>query len=412
MSGSLPIVMSPAGLTPQLPVDLRAQLDALVTAAVTAGYTSRLPGSLIEDLASTAVFALTLCDQAAVETVNSLTPYGANPFVLNALGQQYGFPAGVTSNTSVYLVFTGQPGYVIQPGFQASDGTYQYTVQDGGTVASGGQSLPLYAVCTTAGSFAVPAGSVNALATSVPASISAPTPPAVPLSVTNPEPGTPGGPAETADAYRARVYEGIQAPATGTPAKLKSQLKNIPGVQARLVSVRQVTTSPSGYQVLCGGGDPYLVAGTIYENIPDFTSLQGSPINSARNVTVSVIDPPDVYSITFVNPPAQTTTVAVTWNTTAPNFVSDDAVAQATSQALVNYINSVVAGQPLNLIVMRATFTSAIAAMLDPSLIDRLVFTVTINGSEIAPTTNTDIIPGDPESFFSATSTAVVVTRG
>ena len=48
-------------------------------------YTANLPGSLIEDIASTDVGALTGIDQARVDAINSVTPYGANAFVLAQL---------------------------------------------------------------------------------------------------------------------------------------------------------------------------------------------------------------------------------------------------------------------------------------------------------------------------------------
>ena len=380
---------------------MRSQLDALCQAA-SPGYTSRLPGSLIEDVASTNTFSLVLLDQAAVEAVNSLTPYGANEFILNQIGQQYGIPAGLEQNTSVYLVFTGSVGYVVQPGFTASDGTYQYVVQDGGIIATGGQTLPLYAVAIAPGTFAVPAGTVTALSTTVPSTIA--------LSVTNPEPGTPGGVVETSDQYRVRVLEGSRSASSGMPTYVKTLLRAIPGVQFRLVAIRQLVGG--GFQVLCGGGDPYLVAGAIYRGVPDFTALSGSAIDGGRNVTVAINDAPDTYSIVFVNPPAQTVDVNCTWNTTATNFVSDNAVNQAASQALVNYVNSLVAGQPINVFQLNQTFLTADANILDPTVIDRLVFTVSINGTGVAPSSGTGLIAGDPESYFEATATSVQVARG
>lgn len=86
---TLPVVLDKSGLQPQSPLSLRAQLLALV-AATNPGYTANLPGSLIEDISSTDVAALALIDSARVELVNSLTPYGANAFLLLQLGNIYG----------------------------------------------------------------------------------------------------------------------------------------------------------------------------------------------------------------------------------------------------------------------------------------------------------------------------------
>ena len=119
---SLPTVITAAGLQPQSPATLRANLVAAV-AAQNPGYTADLPGSLIEDIASTDVGALVVCDQARVDLVNSLSPYAANAQLLIQLGNISGVQQGTTSNTSVYVVFSGTVGFVVSPGFTVSDGT-------------------------------------------------------------------------------------------------------------------------------------------------------------------------------------------------------------------------------------------------------------------------------------------------
>ena len=142
--GNLPTVLGPAGLLPQSPASLLNQLLALVI-KTNPGYTANLPGSLIEDISSTDVAALVLMDQMRVEMLNSLTPRGCNAFVLNQLGQIYGIQVGASTNTSVFVVFTGLPGFVIGKGFTVTDGNYQYAVVDGGVIGGSGQSQPLFA---------------------------------------------------------------------------------------------------------------------------------------------------------------------------------------------------------------------------------------------------------------------------
>ena len=399
---TIPIVMTAAGRSNQLPQALRDQLDALVTAIAAPGYTSRLPGSMIEDVASTDTYALVLCDQFVTELINSLTPYGANEFILTQLGLQSGVLPGAESNTSVYVVVGGPSGYLVPVGFTVGDGTYQYSVRDGGAIGTGGVSAPLYALSTSPGTFAVPAGTVTQIETSVSAAFD--------LTVTNPQPGTPGGPQETSDQYRARVYQANLAPAAGTPSAIKTALQKVPGVQARLVSVRSAPNG--GFQVICGGGDPYEAANAIYTAMPDFTALRGSSISGSRNVIVTVSDPPDTYEITFINPPQQTVNITLTWNTSAPNFVSANAVAQIGAPALAAYINSLSAGQPINVYDLERTFREAISGILAPSLVTRLVFAVSINGVGAAPVAGTGLIQGDPESFLEALANSVIVTQG
>jgi hypothetical protein len=476
----IPVVMTSAGAQPTPPATIRATLIANVV-QTNPGYTANLPGSLIEDISSTDVGAISEIDAARVDAINSVTPAGANDFVLYQLGQIYigepGGAPGTPTNTSVFVTFTAVdgsdnplPGFVIPQGFTVSDGTYQYIVQDGGVTASSGVSLPLFCIATIAGSWAVPTNSVNQIVTSLPANVI--------LTCANPVAGISGAAAETSEQYRARVFQAGQAISTGTQQLMKTLLGQVPGVQQRLISVRQQTAA---WEVICGGGDPYLTAGAILASGVDVAALVGSSlavtnvtnanpgvvttalnhgfttgqtgeitgmigmsalngvpftitvlsektfsvgINTGayapyvsggvvtpnlRNETPNIFDAPDTYSVPFVNPPQQTLTMNVNYSTTAPNFTSQAAVAQLAAPAIAAYINSILVGAPISLIVLETTFTAAIASVLDPSLISALTFQVIINGITTTPTGL--LVLGDPESFFEATTAGIVVTQ-
>ena len=470
----LPTVIGPAGLQPQTPQALLAQLIALV-AAVRPGYTANLPASLIEDISSTDVYALTLIDQARVEFVNSLTPFGANVFLLNQLGQMLGVQQGQATNTSVFVQFSGTPGYVIAPGFTVSDGTHQYTVQDGGVIATGGLSALLFCLATVPGSWATPTSTVTQLITSIPSGVT--------LGVTNPEPGLPGAGTETEASYRARVLQANLAESQGMPAYLKTKVMQVSGVQPRLVSLIQQIGG--GWSVICGGGDPFQVAYAIYESLFDISLLTGSilrvtgitnathglvttdldhgyivgqVINIAgvvgmtginntpltiyaiisptqfsltlnttllgayasggivtpnlRNVTAALNDYPDTYEVTFINPPQQSVGIAVTWNTSALNFVSAAAVAQLANAALVSYINNIPAGQAINIYQMQSIFAASVSTILAPELLTQLDFLVTIDGVSVFPVTGTGVVSGDPESYFETQTSLITITQG
>ena len=475
MSGStsLPTVMTASGLQPQTPASLLSQLLTSVQAQAP-GYTAVLPGSLIEDVSSTAVAGIALCDSARVELVNSMTPYGANAFILTQLGQQFGIPQGQGSNASVYVVFGGISGFAIPQGFLVSDGTYQYAVQDASVINSTGQSNPVFCVATTEGTWAIPANSVNQLATSVPTS--------TPLSANNPSAGTPATSAVTEQAYRAQVLLAWQATAVGTIPYLKTLLQNLPGVAQRLIAVKVI--AGQGYEIICGGGDPYDVANAIYtaqfdldrvigstmtvtnvtqanpgqvttelthgyttgqvvyfQGIQGMTELNtgtytatvvdeynftigvnttsytaftegGEVLPNLRNITASILDYPDQYNITFVNPPQQTVNIGLTWNTNLPSFTSGPAVDQLAQVALVNYVNSIPVGAPLNLFELQSVVQQAVVLIIPTPALTRMVFTVEINGVAQTPTTGTGLINGDPESFFFASSTTVLVSQG
>lgn len=474
---ALPDDMTEEGLVPRTPAAIRAELDAAI-AASNPGFTSTLPGSLVEDVLSTDVGAVVEMDQARVETVGSLTPRTANPWLLRQLGAIYGVDLGRGSNTSVYVTFSGPPGFVIARGFTVSDGTYQYVVQGGGIIGTDGSSLPLFAIAALPGIWPVAAGTVTVLITSVPDTLDPE------LTVVNASPGTPGSSAQTEEAYRAQVLQAGLATATGTPTLLRTLLAAVPDVQARLISVR---AEGDGYEVIVGGGDPYQVAYAIFEAIFFLPGLVGSTIgitaataanpvvittdlnhgledgqadveiegvvgmvelNGAgpftvnvltektfqlvgidgtmytayvsggvvmpndRNVVVSIDDYPDTYDVPFVNPPQQTVTIDVTWNTSALNFVSPAAIAQLAAGPIVDYINSIPVGAPINVLTLDATFREAVSSALAPELVTRLVFAIEINGVSTAPNVGTVIVVGDPESYFFAELTDVSVVQG
>lgn len=399
---TIPLVMTASGPVATDPTTLRQALVDGVAAEVP-DYTANLPGSLIEDIASTDVGALVTIDQARVDAVNSVTPYGANAFVLAQLGGQFGVPQGTSANASVYVVFSGPSGYVLPAGFVVGDGSNQYALQDGGVIQASGQSAQLFAVATNSGTFAIPAGTVNQIVTSLPSEY------AGLITVTNPQAGTAASSAESVQTYRGRVLQAGQVTSVGTPAFLKTLLGKISGVQARLISINQVT---GGWQVVCGGGDAFAVAAAMLQGVGDIALLKGSQINNSRNVNVSLFQNPNTYNLTFVNPPQQVVTMSVTWNTTLPNFTAGSSVNQLAAPALQAYINSIYAGQPINLNEATATFLDAVASVIDGPNVTTLQFAVTINGMPATPAAGTNIITSDPESYFFASATAVTVTQG
>lgn len=537
--------LTTAGAVPTSPTDL---LNAEIAAAtaLSPGLTANLPGSLVEDMASTAVGAVVIQDQAFVDLINSISPYTANPFILYELGAVYGVTQGIGSNTSVYVTFVGTPGFVISAGFIVSDGTHQYTVQDGGIVSASGQSAALYCLANNAGSWAVPIGTVTTIITSIPSGVT--------LTCTNESAGVPGASSQTIQSYQAQVIQAGQAIAQGMPTFLKTQLQKVSGVQPNLISVRQ-PTSGTAWEIIVGGGDPYEVANAIYTGLFDISNLVGStfevtnitnaypavvtinlnhgyttgqvvqitgetgmsnvngnnfvaivvdektfslnveisaltwsggtvtvttasphglptgttsgtiygctpsayngsftftktgsstftyplssnpgtatvlgytPFDSAsqgawtsggvvtpnfRNVTVSINNYPDTYNITFVNPPPQTVTVSLLWNTIAVNYVSTTAIASNGIPAIVAYINSIPVGQPISIFDLQTAFTTSVATLLNVSLISEMQFTITINGVTTSPLSGQGVIYGDPESYFETTNGLITITQ-
>lgn len=462
---TLPLIMTIAGPQPT-PLDQLQQALIAQVKSTDPDYTANLPGSLIEDISSTDVAAMTQMDQARVDAVNSVTPYGANAAVLAQLGVMFGLPQGLPSNASALVVFSGSVGYVISPGFLVSDGTNQYAVQDGGVVLSSGQTAPLSVVATNANTFPVPAGSITQVVTSVASGYT--------LTVTNPNAGTPATAAESVTSYRARVLTAFAASSTGTPALIQTLIAAISGVALNSVGMLQ---APNGWEVLQSGGDAYAVANAILNAVPDLSVLQGSQLAitgmtaanpvvvttnypsglaagatftvagatpsaynvtytvasvagtkittttngssfgayssgatfnpNPRNVSVSVFQNPNTYDVLFVQPATHQVQLTAQWNTSLPNFTAQSTVNQLGTTALTNYLNALAVGQPINFLAMTAVFQQAVATLIaTPNLTD-LTFSVTIDGVAMTPDAGTDVVQVDPEGLFNAQTVTV-----
>lgn len=469
----LPLVMTSQGLQPAAPADLRAQLVQLV-AASNPDYTANLPGSLIEDVSSTDVYALVESDSFLVDLVNSITPFGANAFLLNQLGILYGVDPQPITNTSVYVVFNGPPGYVIGQGFVVGDGTYQYVCQDGGVLGADGNSLPMYALATQSGSWPVNPNTVIQLITSVPANIA--------LAVTNPVAGIPSVSGEPISVFRERCFTAGLAASTGMARYLKTLVGNVPGVQNRLISVQQ---NGEQFTIIVGGGDPYQVAYAIWQADFYTPGLTGATIEIAGisntnpavvttvnnhnletgdleffagivgldkinnqtypvtvisantfsipvdasiwgayqyggtvspnpiNMYVTINDYPDTFLIPYVNPPIELVSIVLTWITNSPNFVSPAAIAQAAVPEIVDYINSLPAGTtPINLNVLTQTFLESISTILPGEYVIDIEWQISVGGVGVSPAPGTQAIYGDRYSYFYTENGMVTVSEG
>lgn len=388
-----------AGVIPSTPQQLNDQLMAVST-SLAPGLTSTLPGSLIEDMSSTATGALVVQDQAYVDLLNSVSPLTANPFILNQLGAVYGVQQGLGSNTTVYVTFTGTIGFVVNPGFIVGDGTYQYVVQDGGIVGTSGSTHALYCVATTAGSWAIPIGAVTTLITSVPSTIT--------LTCTNSAVGTPGAASQDTQDYQAQVIQAGLAASQGMSTFLKTAIGNVSGVIQRTISYRP---SSGGWQILAAGGDPYAVGYAIFSAMFNFGDLVGAQTVGTTE-TVSIFDVPDTYSIEYVIPAAQTIGVTALWNTISnSNFISPVVVSGLAQPAIVAYINSLNSGQSISLLGLQDAFKTSTAGLLSDATLSVLTFTVTINGVVTAPGSGGVLIPIDPEGYAYTTLANITVNQ-
>ncbi len=400
----LPIIMTSAGAQPTPPKTLLSTLISNVAQKVP-GYTANLPAGLITDLASTATGALALIDQARVDLINSVSPYGANEALLLQLGSIYGVTAGSGSNTSVYIVFNGPAGFVIPKGFVVSDGNFQYSVQTNTIIPSSGQSTHVYCLATSPGTWAVPEGSVTEIITSVPAS--------QPVTCTNPTAGLPGSDKQDIASYRAQVLQSGMFAVQGTPDCTVAALKNVEGTKDNLISYRQVQTDK--WVVIVGGGDPYEVGYAIYQSVPDISRLTNDVVNPSGAAvdkrTIQITVWPDVYDVPYVEPVSQNAQVFIEWNTVSTAYVDPAGVKNAVSQNIVDYINGIPVGQPINIFEIQDIFLRSVSALVPPTLVSMINIEMGINGSIAPPDAGTNLVYGDTYKYFSTSAALIQVTK-
>jgi hypothetical protein len=400
----LPVTVTKAGAQPTPPAVLLARLIEKVSAKVP-GYTANLPAGLITDLASTATGAIALIDQAMVDAINSVSPYGANIPMLDQLGNIYGVSQGAGYNTSVYVVFIGDPGFIVPKGFTVSDGNYQYQVQNNVIVPASGQTDSIYCLAIQSGTWAVPAGSVTQIITSVPATVT--------LSCTNLIAGIPGDDAQTEYSYRSQVMQSGMSTAQGVPDFLKAQLRKVSGVKENLISYRQVSTGK--WAVIVGGGDTYDVAAAIFAAIPDISVLTVDVAEDGAaqpdSVTVTIQDYPDEYDVPYIIPTSQAVTVILTWNTTSLNAVNPDTVSALANPLIVEYVNALAVSEPINIYQIQTLFLGIMTTLVNPTQVSLIDIQIGINGKIVEPEEGTDLVYGDTYGYFSTNASNVTVQK-
>ena len=447
--------------------------DEIVAAAtvISPGLTTTLPGSLIEDMASTATGAALSMDQMRIDMLNSIGPNNANLALLTLQAQQYGVAFQKTAGTTtVSVVFTGTPNYLIPAGFIVSDGTYQYSLDAPVTIPSTGVTASVTCTGTVTGQWAVAIGAVTTTITSYPSDIT--------LSVTNPTAGVAGASAESNSQFRGRVWEAGMFTLLGQPTAIRTALNNVDNVTTRLTSVVQTS---SGWIVLCAGGESTDMATAIFGSAGDITRLQGTSLNvtgitqanpgvvttdithgfsdgqviqisgiigmtalngvnltitkidahsfsigvdtsgypawtsggvvtpNLRNQSITILDWPDSYTIPYAIPLVQTVSVMFKWATQSINYLSDTLLLSLIQDDVISYVNSIYAGQPLNINKLKNIWDNGVQNTVDMTLFTSLEVSVVVNGVLTDPDTNTNIISGDPYSYWYMESNGVTV---
>jgi hypothetical protein len=88
-------------------------------------------------------------------------------------------------------------------------------------------------------------------------------------------------------------------------------------------------------------------------------------------------------------------------------------MAQAAVPEIIDYINNLPAGTtPINLNVLNSVFLDAVSDILPGEAIISLTWTISVNGLGVVPALGTQVIFGDPYSYFYTDSSSVQVVNG
>lgn len=458
-----------SGPVPLTASEIRARIVRRAT-ALSPGLTDDLPGSLIEDIVSTAVGGGLVCDSARIEAINAVGASTANEFVLTGLAAQYGIPPRADEGlTSVEVYFTGPPGFSVQRGFIVSGGGHQYAITASVICGEDGETEQVTALATSSGVWAVVPNTVTGLVTSVPKDID--------LKVNNRAYGIPAAEAETRYDFRDRVWEAGMSSIEGIPKTVRTALSKVNNVNPRLVSMPQVDGK---FVIMCGGGDYYEMAGAVFNSIGDFTRLvlttlqidslstgetttvktnmahgfsTGSKVQlndvfgwddingktytatvlnpnmftidadssglswtgtgyvtpNVRNHLITVSDWPDEYKIPLVVPMEQDVKVNFQWRTDGTSYLNNETILSLIDFPVRDYINNIYAGNVINLNTLKEIFLDSTSGSINRDRFTYLRVTVTVDGSITEPDTDTDVVSGDRFSYFFADTGSVSV---
>lgn len=402
----LPIIIGAAGIQPTDPAVLYQNYTQQV-ANLVPGYTVTLPAGLVTDLASTATGALTVIDQARVDIINSVSPYGVNEPLLEELSYVYGTMKTPETNVSVLVVFVGTPGLPISRGFLVGDGNYAYAVVSGFIIPASGQTPPILCVAQETGTWAVPAGSVTTLISSVPAEYT--------LTCNNQQAGNPPTAAEGLAPFRARMMQEGMFAVQGTPPALKASVLRVTGTRSSQVAVRQPTTGKWAVVVGADAADRNEIGYAIFRAMPDISALTNDVQNpngtTPERASVTIYDYPDEYTVPYVVPNSQNVALLIQWSSTQTSFIDQDTVQALARQAIAEYINQITVGDPINLFQVQEIFIDSIVKLAQRQFISRIDINVTIDGEASPPAEGSSLVYGQTYAYFSITTQAIQVQR-
>lgn len=371
--------MTAAGFTQDTPTQIRTDITNEALANVV-GFSS-FPTELRTNLIDEAVIVEMRFQDMINALANGIGPDFANDQQFKQFGCSFGLTMKDFQYAQATVRFTGTAGTMIPKNTRVSNGgTTTLYVKEQAIIGSTGTKDVL---CESKQEVVVviPANTITTLVDVLPTV----------TSVTNPDAGTSGIPAESIEDFKKAVYNEIQSERYGSTTRARSLLREITGVESRLIHFRTmqfpvtdegVTVYYQGIECVVGGGDDYEVAGALFTAFLQTKNLLSDPSNSetARTVSVDVKQYNDSFPVKFTRPKqleaALTVEVAIDGVTT-----TNDIVSGLLKPQFENYFNTLEVGEAVSAASMNQIVYDTLAgAAIQTANIGTITYTFTLDG--------------------------------
>lgn len=381
------MTLTAQGFTQDSPTAIRTDLTNQALADVE-GFTS-FPTELRTNLIDEAV----IIEMKIQDQINSLMNGIGPDFANDQMFKQFGCSFGLTMKDFQYaqatLRFSGTAGTIIPKGTRARNvaNTVTLAATTQGIIGSTG-TVDLLCESSSEVIVDIPATTITVMVDAISG-----------VTVTNPNAGTSGIPAETIEQFKTRYYNEVQSPRYGGITRAYSLLNQIDGVESRLIHFRTmekiVTGTPDKYyqgiECVVGGGDDNAVAGALFESFLQTKNLLSNPSNSetARTVAVDVSLYGSTFPVQFTRPKQITGALSIAMSidgVTTTNAIMEGVL----KPVFENYFDTIMVGQA----VSEASMNQLIYTTLKDSGIE------TANIGVIAYTFTLDSVPTPIEGGY------------
>lgn len=91
--------------------------------------------------------------------------------------------------------------------------------------------------------------------------------------------------------------------------------------------------------------------------------------------------------------------------------ISEDAVSSLATIPVVDYINTILIGDPINLLNLKDVFIKSVSEIISPKEISNILLIISINGYIKPPREGSELVYGSDYSYFITSSNAITIKR-